>query len=988
MDCWVGDGVDGMLLTSVAQSGTIRHNDLDGIPGNDPDEFLYVAYGNNYPSVGGFHANAAGTTTPGFFGSGTLLDATHVLTAAHVADDLPPTGLNFRIGGKDYRTSTVTPHPQYADTNTGSYADLAVVELTTPVINVAPAVMYAGALEVGQNVDLIGCGLGGTGSIGYQERTSAKRGGQNVIDGLGEDTTFGVIFPTTFPDKTLLYDFDKPGGWLNPMGSDTLRPLEYHLAPGDSGGGWFIDVGGEKKLVGVTSYGKDLGVPGGVPYGDGFYEGKYYEIGVGMRVSAYRTWIESHLGVDLDHDGRYDVEDYAADSRIDPATATGTVYFPGIEDMDGVNEFTNASGLNLTNNQITSIESGDFSGLGSLQSLYLRNTQITSIESGDFSGLGSLQDLLLTNNQITSIESGAFSGLGSLQDLLLTNNQITSIESGDFSDLGSLQMLILNSNQITSIESGAFSGLGSLQRLDLHYNQITSLNLTDADLTALNRLRLDISEIDTLILDGATLSQGSFDVIVNSASAIVEGRLVDTDLTDTTSLNSLLSLGSLHVLTVDPAIYQTWQGDLGAWDTNPSNTLNLAVRSTPWVWDGSSVASVSGTASLASTLSVVQTADPTQGNALVGVDQQVTILTAAGGVSGTFTTAPSGGDVLGLGLFAGHVTAPGSGATPPTFSDAVVYGAHSVQVKLFQALAGDSNLDKRVDVNDRIVWNSNKFTSGKNWFQADWTGDGNVDINDRIAWNTNKFTDYTPVPAHAAGLAAGPAQAGITAAPEFVYNDSTGELVVITNGHYMTDMIINLTGDESGAANEWAANGDSFLNDTAALVLPQGQWFAGAWQLFDANSSGANGNAEPNGVAASPDGIILLLSGLSLDLDETAFGIASWGDLEGVAGAEAVTIVSTVTGDTNDDQIVDNLDYNNLVAQFGGLPGVDSADFNGDGIVDLADFAIMRGNFGAGGTASAPEAGATTPEPGLPRFLGPVVMREPLSCRSSRCRAA
>jgi hypothetical protein len=44
------------------------------------------------------------------------------------------------------------------------------------------------------------------------------------------------------------------------------------------------------------------------------------------------------------------------------------------------------------------------------------------------------------------------------------------------------------------------------------------------------------------------------------------------------------------------------------------------------------------------------------------------------------------------------------------------------------------------------------------------------------------------------------------------------------------------------------------------------------------------------------------------------------------------------------------------------VPGEDSADFNGDGIVDLEDFVIMRGNFGFG-TESAPEFGASVPEP-------------------------
>ena len=83
-------------------------------------------------------------------------------------------------------------------------------------------------------------------------------------------------------------------------------------------------------------------------------------------------------------------------------------------------------------------------------------------------------------------------------------------------------------------------------------------------------------------------------------------------------------------------------------------------------------------------------------------------------------------------------------------------------------------------------------------------------------------------------------------------------------------------------------------------------------------------------------------------------------------------------GDTNGDDIVDEWDYDNLVAQFGGPPGVESADFNEDGRVDLIDLAILRRNFGEGVEPLSPGAAApATPEPatlallaaGLPLLL-------------------
>ncbi len=68
----------------------------------------------------------------------------------------------------------------------------------------------------------------------------------------------------------------------------------------------------------------------------------------------------------------------------------------------------------------------------------------------------------LGRNQLSSIESGDFTGLTRLVDLYLDNNQIESIESGDFSDLTNLKKLDLEYNSIENIESGGFSGLPSL----------------------------------------------------------------------------------------------------------------------------------------------------------------------------------------------------------------------------------------------------------------------------------------------------------------------------------------------------------------------------------------------------------------------------------------------------------------------------------------------------------------------------------------------
>jgi len=127
-------------------------------------------------------------------------------------------------------------------------ADAALIRLSEEVVGIDPAVRYTSDNLVGEEGVMVGYGYGGVGSTGYDSTTPMiKRGATNTIDYVGKN------------GKLLYTDFDSPDAAVNaifdnPLGSDDPTDLEGSLAPGDSGGGLFVDVGGEYQLAGINSF--------------------------------------------------------------------------------------------------------------------------------------------------------------------------------------------------------------------------------------------------------------------------------------------------------------------------------------------------------------------------------------------------------------------------------------------------------------------------------------------------------------------------------------------------------------------------------------------------------------------------------------------------------------------------------------------------------------------------------------------------------------
>ncbi|XP_071599938.1 adhesion G protein-coupled receptor A3 isoform X2 [Heliangelus exortis] len=97
--------------------------------------------------------------------------------------------------------------------------------------------------------------------------------------------------------------------------------------------------------------------------------------------------------------------------------------------------------LILSNNKITVLKNGSFSGLHLLERLDLKNNLISTIDPGAFLGLSSLKRLDLTNNRIGCLNADIFRGLVNLIRLNLSGNLFSTLTQGTFDHLSSLKSL-------------------------------------------------------------------------------------------------------------------------------------------------------------------------------------------------------------------------------------------------------------------------------------------------------------------------------------------------------------------------------------------------------------------------------------------------------------------------------------------------------------------------------------------------------------------
>ncbi|KAK3600096.1 hypothetical protein CHS0354_009108 [Potamilus streckersoni] len=252
-----------------------------------------------------------------------------------------------------------------------------------------------------------------------------------------------------------------------------------------------------------------------------------------------------------------------------------------------------ATDLDLSRNNITTIESLNFIELSYLRHLDLSRNIISVLQSRSFVGLKSLQVLSLYNNTIECIEKGVFSSLETVREVLLQNNMISYIEDGAFDGMKSLNLLNLANNALQKVDNYISHLMFSIPRLFLHDNSwicdcllyhslkhmpaafvnITSDKTLESDISC-TLLRNESTVHTSLVSFGSSCPKNVIDVIKGISNNLVSPKqegpaqtkdhysVVTTNLTDsdvpdlveTTIRDTSTIFGDLNIGLLFPAL--------------------------------------------------------------------------------------------------------------------------------------------------------------------------------------------------------------------------------------------------------------------------------------------------------------------------------------------------------------------------------------------------------------------------------------------------
>lgn len=237
------------LFCSIGFSGTI-----------DPEtkDEQYISYGKNFVHIGqlaGYDNNHVFWT-----GSGIAIDHHIILTAAHLVHDTKT--CNIKINNKTIKLNSWIIHDNFDFKKLG-INDIAIGLLSESVELSNYPTLYTKRDELNKDCSIAGFGSTGsfiTGPVVFDDKL---RAGSNVID--NHDRGCLVCSPSAAHKKT---------------------KLEFLIAPGDSGGGLFID----NQLAGINSAVYRTKI-------NGKLQNEYFSESLHTRISDHIDWINNKKNI-------------------------------------------------------------------------------------------------------------------------------------------------------------------------------------------------------------------------------------------------------------------------------------------------------------------------------------------------------------------------------------------------------------------------------------------------------------------------------------------------------------------------------------------------------------------------------------------------------------------------------------------------------------------------------------------------------------------
>jgi hypothetical protein len=140
------------------------------------------------------------------------------------------------------------------------------------------------------------------------------------------------------------------------------------------------------------------------------------------------------------------------------------IYFPSLENLD------------LSHNQIESLNVFVFHPLTTLNELKLDHNNLQILEAGVFSSQKNLRILSLSYNRLESLRNEILSSLVMLEELHVNNNRLNNLDSRCFVSLETMTFLNLSGNHLNVLPASVFTYQKKLTELHLDKNNISTLS--------------------------------------------------------------------------------------------------------------------------------------------------------------------------------------------------------------------------------------------------------------------------------------------------------------------------------------------------------------------------------------------------------------------------------------------------------------------------------------------------------------------------------